>query len=423
MAAKSQQDIVDAIRVVADVLGIEALQVTQRNLTANSTIGWRDFERFGGFAAIRLAAYGGSVERDLAARRGTQLSNNYARKLERRLGEADYLTRRIAESVVTAFERCPVILKDRHERKPKPGPVRDRELVALISDTHYGLLVDPQEVLGNAYNWTVAARRTAMLVGQLADWKPEHRERTTLRLCLAGDLIAGAIHVVSDGDTTLIAEQIHGATTILIQAIDYLLEHYEQIHVVCVSGNHDRHPHRGKRRAASAKWDSFATAIHNGIRFAFRHCLRLTVTVPKTPYATFTLPSGDMAYLNHGDTGVKSGNVGRRIDVQAIAQQLYQVDSAGLFDRNIGVALLGHVHTALSTILPTGAALIVNGCMPGTDAYANSINIHASNPSQVVFESVPQHAVGDTRIVQLKSADDDEGLDGIISVPAMFDEH
>jgi hypothetical protein len=58
--------------------------------------------------------------------------------------------------------------------------------------------------------------------------------------------------------------------------------------------------------------------------------------------------------------------------------------------------------------------LIINGCLSGLDPYANSIGIFDSNPTQQIFEVTPKHAVGDIRLIQVKSADTNEALDKII---------
>lgn len=411
--------VVSEIERVADELGLEPLKVTEKHLRANSALGWRDVSAHGGIAKIKRDAFGHEAPPNLASKRGVELRTQYVRGLERKVGESEYLADRVRTSLAEALEQNPIRVTGLRKKWDRLDVVpRKRELVALLSDLHYGLIVDPTEVEGNAYNWTVAARRTARLAEQIVTWKPEHRKETELTLVLAGDLIQGAIHAVSEGNVTLLTEQVHGASCILIALIDLLRHHYRRIKVHCVGGNHDRMLHRGEGRATSAKWDSFASIIHMLLQAAFREADDVSFNVPRAPYVTFELPGGALAYATHGDTVTTSGNVGRNVPVERIAQRVYALDASGVFAKPIDVVMLGHVHVPLLTQLPNGAHLVVNGALSGIDAFAQSIGVLASHPAQVIFEAVDGHPVGDFRIVRLKEADSIAAYDEVIRPPA-----
>ncbi len=61
--------------------------------------------------------------------------------------------------------------------------------------------------------------------------------------------------------------------------------------------------------------------------------------------------------------------------------------------------------------------LVINGCLSGMDPFAQSIGIFESHPTQQLFEITDKHAVGDIRLIQVKSADHRDDLDEIITPP------
>lgn len=407
---------------VAEFVGINPRDMRRDVLLAHSEVTQNDLKFYGGLTRLRIdAAHEHSVLPDESGpqARGVALRNQYVGSLERKANSTEYLCDRLENMLANAFERAPVHVTKRPPAiidKPSMGK---RELVSLISDTHYGLSVDELEVPSNGFGWTTAARRTAKLVQQLVTWKPEHRDETTLTLVLAGDLIQGAIHVISEGRLVLLTEQIHGATSILVQAIDALRPHFARIRVVGVAGNHDRHVHRGGR-ATNAKWDSLAAMIFMGLKYAFRDAPEVTFSFPRTPYVTFLLPGGHLAFAAHGDTNMPTGNLGKSINVESIVRRVYALDASHVLPKPVSVVMLGHVHVPCYTVLANGCSLVVNGTLSGTEAYAQSLDIHGNNPTQVIYEATAEHPVGDFRVVRLIDADTDADLDAIIEPPRLM---
>ena len=407
----------EILRVAAE-LGVDPRRLTRDAFITRSEVTVHDLYCGGTFAKLkRDAANQGDIapEYDATQKRGVELRNLYAARLEREAGSTKYLLDRLESMLVDVFERVPINVTATKKSKLDISKTSiERELVAVMSDPHYGLAVDRREVPANSYTWTVAARRTARFVEQIAGWKPEHRDETELTVCILGDLVHGGIHLLSEGTLTLLTEQVEGAISILVQAIDELREHFRSIRIIGVSGNHDRFPHRGGR-SVSCKWDSLASMVFFGLRCAFRSAHDVKFDFPRTPYATFELPGGHLAYGTHGDTVTTTGNLGRSINVERIARQVYELDASGVLPKPISVAICGHVHVPAYTVLSNGCSLIVNGTLSGTDSYAQSIGFHGNHPSQTIFEAVPSHPVGDFRIISLREADAVERYDEIIS--------
>lgn len=83
--------------------------------------------------------------------------------------------------------------------------------------------------------------------------------------------------------------------------------------------------------------------------------------------------------------------------------------------KTLAGVILGHYHTSFRYITDDGVNIIGNGCLSGLDPFASSLGIFSSAPAQTIFESTPSHAVGDTRIVQVKGADRDSDYEQIVS--------
>lgn len=413
------EDVRAAMVAAADAYGVEPLTLNRTQLLKHSGISRRQLDKLGAYGPLRFDLFGAGRDVDLPAVRGVQVRNNYMRSLERKVSEPEYLVERLRTAISDALAERPIeVARPRAwTRAERRTPIL-RELVAPMSDLHYGLIIDPNEVTGNAYNWTIASRRTARYAEQLIDWKPEHRDATKLRLGLNGDIVNGLIHSISEATVVPAAEQLCGATQILVGMLDLLSEHFREIEVECLPGNHDRWPaHRGSGRAVTQKWDSLVAPLFDALKLAFRHNHRIKFHTPKTPYCAFDLPGGKLGLMTHGDTVLTSGNVGRAIHVERIAQQVYALDASGVLPRRVDVVVLGHVHTAVWITLPNGCDVVINGAMPGSDPFAQSIGIHKSPPIQVMFEATAEYAVGDFRKIRLACADDAACYDDLIRPP------
>ena len=384
----------------------------------------QDWEAVGGYARAKAAAV---LELDapshdetpspaeLGERRGVQRDLLHARRLERLVGDAEHWTDRVSRLLVGAIHASPPPVARRTPASPPPAYIGEREVVVLLSDTHYGQIIDPREVPGSRYGWLEASRRTAFLMREAAAFKPTHRDRTTCRLLLCGDLIEGEIHGVSR-DADCLASQLDGARQILTSAIVYLREHFSRVDVVCATGNHERWPGQ-MHRAVSRKWDGAGHVLYRTLEAIFARDASVTWTIPRTPYTTWETPGGVVCAITHGDTVVHAGSPARTVHVHKIAEQLRRMNGARTMQGlpPIRSLALGHYHVPLRVALDDGADVVVNGCLGGTAAYAQGgYGVHGSRPAQCIWESTARHPVGDLRVVEVAQGDADDGLDLIV---------
>lgn len=307
-----------------------------------------------------------------------------------------------------------------HMHKPvktKKLSVISRTIIAHMSDMHYGVNIEPKEVAGvNAYNWTIAAERTAFFCEQTATYKLEHRKETELVLLLNGDGIAGVIHGQEGKHIDLITTQISGSLHILTQAISYLASHYGKVRVVGTTGNHSRMMHKAdKGRASQQKWDSFETIIYVGLKHALKSHTNVSFTVDEAPF-TILEAQGHKFLITHSDTVFNVGNVSKSLNINSLKQKVNDYNVALAKADHISAVLVGHLHQPTVHQLDNGVFIFVNGCLSGVDPFCQSIGIGLtqSRAVQQIVEVTKDFAVGDMRFVQTDKGDGLKRLHSIV---------
>lgn len=412
---------INHIRDVAEAVGVPIENLSRDRFLKESECATKaDIEACDNWGAIRrlarAAATDATPREELAQRRSVVHANTHRRALERQIGDVEYVSSRLHDALLDAVEANPPRISKLPKRQIAHMSPARREIVALISDTHFGMTIDPDEVVGQQYNWQIAARRMARYVHQVSMYKHMHRKGTPLRLILNGDIIEGKIHN-DDNGVDMLATQIDGARQIFTAAIDYLRHFFDDIIVECVTGNHSRWPFKGPGRATAQKYDSAATTVYRGLEAIFRDAPDVQFNIPKTPYNTFKLCGVHRAFVTHGDTVFHVGAPGKSVNVEKITRQIFTIDTSKLFNEPVAVTMLGHYHFPLWCKIENGSDLIINGCASGVNAYAQSLGIFAGRPMQLVFESTDEYAVGDCRMVDLAPADQEAILDEIIPTP------
>ena len=297
---------------------------------------------------------------------------------------------------------------------PKKARAKIRRIINLIfSDTHYGSNLDPREV-GHKYGPVEEARRTAAICRQAASYKLDHREETELNLHFLGDMIQGQLHDMRDG--LPLAEQVAAAMRILVQAVIFLASQFPKVVVWCTPGNHGRNSWRHRDRATNQKWDAIETMIYTAVKLACERLPNVTVKLGYEPKYDFEI-FDRMGMGTHGDTVINPGYPNKSIDVAGIKKQVDSINNARVQKKQkpYSLFIMGHVHTGALIHLPGGVIVMTNGCLIPPDAYANSIGIFDTACGQWMWESTPDHAVGDARFVTVdEETDRDASLDAII---------
>jgi predicted phosphodiesterase len=402
---------------VANELGCEPSMVSKSDYftsTIKSTLSEWEMRKIGGFKKLMDIYF--PPQKNIILDSASKLVRKHRTKLEAEYGREIFFKDEFLNVLREVLDKNPLSIHKPVKPQKKTATKIERSLVVHLSDTHYGCNIDASELNSiNEYSWTIAARRTALLMDQVVTYKPQYREHTELVMLINGDIIAGVIHD-QEWAVDLLTTQFAGAISILSQAISYGAQHFGRVRVICTPGNHGRAMHKGsKDRAMTHKWDSYENMIYIALREIIKgkHD-NVEFIIPECPYAIVDI-QGNKFLVTHGDTVINVGNPGKNLNMKSINEQINKVNSQLIRgDENFAAIVVGHVHVPTVQETEGGTMLLINGTMSGLDAYAQSLGIFSKNATQTLFEVVKGHAVGDIRLIRLRHADKDTKLDAII---------
>jgi len=425
--SKLVKDIVKEIERISKKLGVEPSQLSKSKFIELSKISEWEMRKVGGYATL-LSTYFPIQDKSLKDIQLGKQRKSYVSKLEKQFGTWEAFAEQLTESLVKRLETMrvePVVLNEKATKdyiksmaKPDLHDTTSRSVVIALTDLHFGTNVDAAELGGkNEFNWNVGARRFGFIMEQLQTYKMELRHlHEEVVLLLGGDLIGGIIHNQEGPDYDLITFQVNGALSYFIQAFEHLKAFYPKVRVVCQPGNHGRMMHKqSKDRALSQKYDSYENIIFFALSKYFSKDPKVEIVVPKTPYAEVTV-QGHRIYMTHGDGVFITGNPGKSINTDNIDKQVQRVN-AEEHNHNrkpFEVFVFGHVHQAAHFQVSSGAHIIINGSMIGTDSFAQGVGITSNNPVQVMWEMNSKFAVGDSRWLFVSAGDKEKRYEQLI---------
>lgn len=271
-------------------------------------------------------------------------------------------------------------------KKPKNSAAT---LVAMLSDTHFDEVVNPDEINGlNAYNREIASMRLEKWAVNLIKMARHYLagiEYDGIMIILGGDILSGDIHdeLTQTNADTMLSSVLFWAQEIGA-AIGLLTEEFGSCHVVSVMGNHGRTTR--KPRAKLRAKTNFDWLIAKMIERHFSADKRITFQIPESADALAKIYSTGLL-ITHGDQVNGGGGIGGIyppiMRLRARKQQNHQAMGSG-FDS----LMMGHWHSYLST--PT---LTINGSMKGFDEYAAISNFAFEPPQQAMLIVTPERGI------------------------------
>lgn len=399
----------------AEIAGCHPQDVTERmllDLDPNLT-NWK-LRKFGRMTGIKK--YYPIQNIDLAEIHQQKDIKKYINSLEKRVGEKESLENKLYEAIVTQIKPIKVTP---YKIKKKPVKTK-REIVAMLNDTHYGLIVKPEEVANvNKYNWNIASRRTAFFIDEICKYKQDKRnEIECLHFLLNGDLIAGVIHGLFGRDNDLLTHQFNGTLHILSNAIKHLSENFPRVKVYFSTGNHGDAPHRREGgRVSSQIFDSFEGMIFYALSTVFKSVKNLEFIAGHTLFQDFQLPAG-RAMFTHGHLlfSKELGSPGSSVNTKAISDSIMRFNDGEIAKglQKIKLVLLGHSHSHYHITTKDGVHVYNAPSLSGTDSYAFKLGINHNQVGQLMFESTDKYIFGDSRLLYVQEADDKAEYDKII---------
>lgn len=406
-----------SVCAVANETGVEPALVSKSDYftsTIKSTLSEWEMRKVGGFKKLMDMYF--PPDKNVIIDSASKMVRQHRNKLDAHYGRDIVLKDEFLSVFKEVMEKNPLKMHPPVKPLKKTGQHIKRSLVVHFSDTHFGCNIDQTEMDGiNQFNWTIAARRMALMMDQVVTYKPQYREETELVMCINGDIIAGVIHD-QEWAVDLLTKQFAGALNIFTQAISYAARHFGKVRVVCTPGNHGRAMHKSNRdRATVHKWDSYENMIYVALREVFKgkHA-NVEFTIPECPYAIIDI-QGHKFLVTHGDTVINVGNPGKSLNMKSINEQINKINSQLIKgDERLAAIMVGHVHVPTVQETEGGTMLLINGTLSGADPFAQSLGIFSKNATQTLFEVVKGYAVGDIRLIKLRDADSQEKLEEII---------
>ncbi len=395
-----------AIKRVAEEQGLHPVQLTKAVLMGNSDVTDWQLRKYGGLANI-VGANFKQEDKEIAASRELQTNKNYINKLERDVADREIYIKTVRETLEKTLKPVTVAPYER-----KKNATTKRALNLILSDLHFGSDIDGKETGNATYGKVEESRRFARVIKETIDYKIQYRDDTELNVLILGDIMQGQLHDMRDGAPG--AEQMARCIYLLSQGLAQLSKNFPKVNVYFATGNHGRSTARHHGRATLQKWDSLETVIYYALKTVFANSSNMSFTLPLTPYVTYDL-FNKKAFASHGDTVFNPGYPGKSINVSNLEDQTNRINASLKDDSEYSVFIVGHVHTASVTHLGNNSVMITNGALVPTDGYATSIGLLESNAGQMLFESVKDFPVGDTRFIRVSSKDDaNKELDKII---------
>lgn len=271
-------------------------------------------------------------------------------------------------------------------KKPKNSAAT---LVAMLSDTHFDEVVNPDEINGlNAYNREIAVMRLEKWATNLIKMARHYLAGINydgIVVILGGDIFSGDIHdeLKETNEDTMLGSVLFWAEEISA-AIGLLAEEFGSCHVVSVMGNHGRTTR--KPRAKLRAKTNFDWLIAKMIERHFASNKNISFQIPESADALTKVYETGLL-ITHGDQVNGGGGIGGIyppiMRLRARKQQNHQAIGSG-FDS----LLMGHWHSYLST--PT---LTINGSLKGFDEYAAISNFGFEPPQQAMLIVTPERGI------------------------------
>ncbi|MCI0695675.1 metallophosphoesterase [candidate division KSB1 bacterium] len=285
---------------------------------------------------------------------------------------------------------------------PKKAKGTPQSALLILSDTHVGAVVKPEQTLGlGEYNFEIFLRRLWRLQCSIFSILQDHTTTEVPEIVVAqiGDMLdGGLVHSAECAQVNTILAQFYSAGHALAQFYRNLST-IAPVRVHTCVGNHTRfqNQHKMPTKNRNSNFDQFLTLY---VEALLRDCPRIKFNIDMQPFACFDV-QGFNHYAGHGDN-LRGGDKTLGIPTHAMGRMVSTTTQ--LFSRADRVTphyyLLGHLHRPISIPHAQGE-ILTNGAFPGIDGYALGEYFNSSYPSQkfwLVHEKFGRSATYDLRL-------------------------
>lgn len=321
-------------------------------------------------------------------------------KLARNQSLVDRLVDEITFLAPKSYSSAPTIFKAR------PSSGSSQSGVLLLSDSHVGQVISPNQTLGfGGYDFTKFLERLKFLESSVASILENHTNAKVSELVvpILGDIIDGALgHGAEAGQLNPTFNQFFFGAHAIAQFLRNLAAYVPAVRIFCVAGNHPRWPHQ-KKMPTLNRFSNLDTFLYVMIAALTRDVKNITWRIDSQPVAVFGV-QGFECFALHGDTwrggdkalGIPVHSIGRQISATT---QLYSKSKQS----TPNYYLAGHFHSPM-TLSHTNGEVLVNGAFPGVDTYAMASNFTPCDPIQRLFFVHPTYGKTASYDIKLKHA-------------------
>lgn len=332
-------------------------------------------------------------------------------ELERKLAEASHVktaTDILVEQAVSLAPRSYAVAPACNLTR-KAGKSSPQSAVLMLSDTHVGQFVEPDQTLGfGGYNFDTFLRRLKRLEDSVASILNDHTttEVSELVVPIMGDCIDGALqHSAECGQVNTLFSQFYGAGHAIAQFLRNLSAMVPKVRIYTCVGNHPRWGTQ-KKMPTKNRFSNLDQFLYAYIKSLTRDIPKIEFNLDRQPFAEFKV-QGFNFLISHGDhlrggdkaLGIPSHSIGRSISAASQLRLKFQRPGVNYF-------LSGHLHMATELTHSMGDVLI-NGGFPGIDGFSLSSGYTTCDPVQKFFFVHPKHGRAACYSLNLKWAKTD----------------
>lgn len=317
--------------------------------------------------------------------RKEEILRQHDRKVAKQLTDQRALTEMLVDAITEGVKAAPPIVVRSVPEIIFKGPVDEEVPVVLLSDIHGGTLILPEEVGGlGEFNMQVFRKRLNTYQNNICTTIDLHRKAAKIKklvIKILGDTVEG--EVIFDGQAyrieLVVTDQLFEVASYLIAWILGILATglVEEIHIICIYGNHGRTTHKKGASKGHSNWDY---VLYKHMQAVLANEPRIKWFIPKAWFALVDI-MGWKIYCSHGDE-VKSWN-----GIPFYGIMRHDMRTTTLL-QSVGQGYYGMVsgdkHVS-ATIPRVWGFQVMNGSIVGGSDFSMHLLGTASEPMQTMF--------------------------------------
>ena len=282
----------------------------------------------------------------------------------------------------------PVAVPDWVVKDRAVGPPAHGVPTLLLSDWHYGEVVDPNQIFGvNEFGLKEADNRVRFLAKGTVDILQNHlsSDYPGIVLILGGDFVSGTIHeellITNEKPVMPVVVQVYNN---LIWFIERMKEIAGNVQCFCVHGNHSRTFRKPIYKESALS--SYDWLIYTLLDRYFQNDKAVGFNIASGDDLQFKIYNYKYRLTHGAQFRGGTGFIGSLAPI--VRGEIKKRTTAETLDINYDTLLMGHFHQYMQ--LPH---VIVNGSLIGYNEYAFSNNFPFERPQQALWLTHPEHGI------------------------------